>query len=130
MRLSHKLAFVQATIEYLISKLTEAHRFCLIKFNQEVSMVTNGLLPMTPENKQKTRSLLHDIKPQGTTNISDALFTALGVLSNRPDKNRISTIMLFTDGLSNAGLRGKTFMDTLKVSLFSYFRYLIYILGS
>jgi Mg-chelatase subunit ChlD len=65
MRLSHKLAFVQATIEYLISKLNEAHRFCLIKFNQEVSMVTNGLLAMTTENKQKSRSLLHDIKPQG-----------------------------------------------------------------
>ncbi len=57
-----------------------------------------------------------DIKPQGTTNISDALFTAIGILNARPTEEscRISTLMLFTDGLSNAGLRGKNFTDALK----------------
>jgi Mg-chelatase subunit ChlD len=61
MKMNNKLAFVQATIEYLISKLNEAHRFCLIKFNQDVSLVTNGLLPMTNDNKEKVRALLHGI---------------------------------------------------------------------
>ncbi len=61
MKMNNKLAFVQATIEYLISKLSDHHRFCLIKFNQDVALVTNGLLPMTPENKTKVRTLLHGI---------------------------------------------------------------------
>ena len=67
MKLNNKLAFVLATIEYLINKLNDHHRFCLIKFNQEVSLVTNGLLSMNDENKDRVRSLLHDIKPQGKT---------------------------------------------------------------
>lgn len=116
MKTNKKLAFVQATIEYLIYNLNCIHRFCLIKFNQEVNLVTNGLIEMTSENKKKILILLHEIKPQGQTNISDALFTSVGILSNRhPDEqNRVSTIMIFTDGLSNTGLTGKAFSDSLK----------------
>lgn len=114
MKMNSKLAFVKATIEYFIGQLTEHHRFCLIKFNQEVNLVTNGLLTMTPENKNLILQLLRDdIRAEGSTNISDALFTAIGILKNRKEdeQSRISSVMLFTDGLANAGLRGQKFMQ-------------------
>eukprot|EP01116_Phalansterium_solitarium_P023673 TRINITY_DN8414_c0_g1_i5.p1 TRINITY_DN8414_c0_g1~~TRINITY_DN8414_c0_g1_i5.p1 ORF type:complete len:466 (+),score=36.39 TRINITY_DN8414_c0_g1_i5:240-1637(+) len=117
MRLSNKLAYVKATIEYFISQLNEAHRFCLVKFNQDVNLVTDGLIQMSPDNKESVLHLLHnDIRPEGSTNISDALFTALGVLKRRheAEHSRLSCIMLFTDGLANAGLRGKQFMDSIQ----------------
>lgn len=115
MRLDQKLAFVKASIQFFISKLSKQHRFCLIEFNHEVNIVTNGLLEMTKENKSRVLNCLHDIKPEGSTNISDALFLALDVLKERTEGEvlRISSIMLFTDGLANAGLRGKKFIESV-----------------
>jgi Mg-chelatase subunit ChlD len=101
MRTNNKIAFVQATIEYMISKLEADSRFCLIKFNHEVSFVTSGLLQMTPENKSKVLELLKEIKPEGSTNISDSLFAAINLLKSRElsEQNRISSVMLFTGNL-------------------------------
>ncbi len=148
MRMDNKLAFVQATIEYLISKLDESHRFCLIQvfnrssllfdnqilssfisvhlfltvvsfslevssylshcpqFNQEVELVTEGLMVMNRQNQEKVVQLLHNVKPEGSTNISDALFCAIELLKKRsPDEhNRISSIMLFTGKISDSVL--------------------------
>lgn len=98
MKMNSKLAFVQATIEYLITQLTEAHRFCLIQFNQDVDVVTNGLVSMTAENKKLVLGLLRGIKAEGSTNISEALFTAIGILNQRKlqEQSRLSSVMLFT----------------------------------
>lgn len=116
MAMDNKLAFVQATIQYMVSRLTEEHRFCLIEFNHEVHMVTNGLLRMTAENKSKVLTLLTNLKPEGSTNISDALFTAIELLKNRSinEQQRISSVMLFTDGLANVGLRGTAFYQKIQ----------------
>jgi hypothetical protein len=109
MRMNDKLAHVKATIQFLIEQLTESHRFCLLEFNHEVNRVTEGLLEMTKENKQIVLDNLKKIKPEGSTNISDALMTAINILKSRPsaESTRISSVMLFTDGLANAGLRGQ-----------------------
>eukprot|EP01119_Soliformovum_irregulare_P018386 TRINITY_DN5619_c0_g1_i1.p1 TRINITY_DN5619_c0_g1~~TRINITY_DN5619_c0_g1_i1.p1 ORF type:complete len:528 (-),score=79.81 TRINITY_DN5619_c0_g1_i1:829-2412(-) len=116
MSLNRKLAFVKATIQFFISKLTEAHRFCLIEFNHDIHMVTDGLLVMNEANKQKVLTALKEIRPEGSTNISGALFTAVNVIRNRctSESSRISTVMLFTDGLANVGLRGSKFIDQVK----------------
>jgi uncharacterized protein with von Willebrand factor type A (vWA) domain len=101
MKMNNKLAFVQATLEFMISQLNESHRFCLITFNHEVTDITQGLLVMTEENKAKVRQCLKNIKAEGSTNISEALFTAISTLKERkhPESNRISTVMLFTGSL-------------------------------
>jgi len=116
MRAENKLDFVKATIEYLISQMNVLHRLCLIEFNQTVNLVTNGLLPMSNENKQWLLSFLRKIKPEGSTNLSDALFTAVGVLKSRKEyeKPKCSTVLLFTDGLANDGIKGEKFLLALK----------------
>ena len=123
-----KLAYVQATIDYLIAKLGKEHRLCLIKFNQQVTMLTTGLQDLVPQNKTTISQSLKEIQPEGTTNISDALFTGLKVLKERPstEHSRLSFVMLFTgssyrnsfqsfsDGIATDGLRGTSFMTSLK----------------
>lgn len=116
MKEDKKMAYVIATIKYMIGELNSQHRFCLIRFNHEVNFVTNGLLSMTQENKQKILDLLNDIKPEGSTNLSDALFHAITILKQRDQEaSRISSVMLFTDGLATVGLRGKSLLDYLKM---------------
>eukprot|EP01114_Cavostelium_apophysatum_P017474 TRINITY_DN5198_c0_g1_i5.p1 TRINITY_DN5198_c0_g1~~TRINITY_DN5198_c0_g1_i5.p1 ORF type:complete len:573 (+),score=118.31 TRINITY_DN5198_c0_g1_i5:213-1931(+) len=116
MRTNYKLAFVQATIEYLISQLDSHHRFCLIEFNHEVNVVTDGLVVMSTENKRAVVEKLRNVKAEGSTNISDALFRAIDILKNRwpSEHSRISTVMLFTDGLANVGLCGRKFTAALQ----------------
>jgi Mg-chelatase subunit ChlD len=117
MGLDSKLAFVKATIDYFVSQLDETHRFCLIVFNQNVDMVTGELLPMTIANKQLVLEKLRSVTAEGSTNISEALATCLGVVQTRPAeevKARTASILLFTDGLANAGARGADFKDTLQ----------------
>jgi Ca-activated chloride channel family protein len=104
MKFDNKLAFVLATIEFCISQLESHHRFSLIMFNHQVTQITNGLIPMTPENKSSVLSKLQTIEATGSTNIGDALITALDVLNTRQDTSILSSVMLFSDGLSNAGL--------------------------
>lgn len=116
MGLDNKLAFVKATIDYFVSQLDETHRFCLCVFNQGVDMVTGELLPMTTENKQLVLDKLRTVSADGSTNISEALLTCLTVLQSRDSAeqaSRVASVLLFTDGLANAGVRGAEFKRTL-----------------
>lgn len=117
MRVDSKLAFVQATFEYLLSKLSSNQTISLIAFNHEVRTLTN-LLPCTPANKLHVIDLVKTLQATGSTNISEALFTGTAILARRSSPDRISSLMLFTDGLSNQGLSTDATLKSLaKVSL-------------
>eukprot|EP01121_Diplochlamys_sp_Union-15-3_P008247 TRINITY_DN2177_c0_g2_i1.p1 TRINITY_DN2177_c0_g2~~TRINITY_DN2177_c0_g2_i1.p1 ORF type:complete len:503 (-),score=63.46 TRINITY_DN2177_c0_g2_i1:138-1646(-) len=118
MNVEDKLFFVICTIEYLISKLDSHHRFSLIAFNHTTSVEIN-MIPVTPENKTAIRDCLNRLQPSGATNIPLALFKGLELLGAREEaeKSRISTIMLFTDGLSNRGLSSRDTLDKLSTTL-------------
>jgi len=109
-----KLIYVKANIKHMINILDEGHRFCLIEFNQEYKFITENLIFLTPENKKKVLIGLENIKPDGSTNISDPLFASIDVIKKCvPIENRLSSILLFTDGLANNGLRGAKLLQKL-----------------
>jgi Mg-chelatase subunit ChlD len=114
MKLNNKLAFVKATIEFMVCELREWHRFCLIEFNQEAQRLM-PLTEMTPDNKQLVLDRLHKIKADGNTNISAPLFLALDELRARDERHsaRISSVLLFTDGLANNGSKGSKLLKQL-----------------
>jgi len=114
MRVNSKLAFVQATIEYLLSVLDENQTFSLVTFNHEVEVLAT-LLPCVEENKVKIMSLVRGLQASGSTNISGALFESTKILNSRgtSEENRISTVMLFTDGLSTRGLSAAATLESL-----------------
>jgi hypothetical protein len=114
MLIDEKLAFVQSSIHHLLDLLNENHRFALVVFNHEVSVVSN-LVNCTDENKEYIKDVLKKIQASGSTNISDALVTGLELLTGRDElsKNRISTLMLITDGLSNAGFSNDDSLNKL-----------------
>jgi hypothetical protein len=114
MRLDSKLAFVQATIEYLLSVLDENQTFSLVTFNHEVEVLAT-LLPCSRENKEKIMELVNGLQATGSTNISGALFESTNILNSRgsSEENRISTLMLFTDGLSTRGLSTAATLSSL-----------------
>lgn len=72
------------------------------------------LLPCTPDNKAAVLALVHALEAQGSTNISDALFAGTRILAKRTGPPRVSTLMLFTDGLSNRGLSTQATLQSLE----------------
>jgi hypothetical protein len=94
-----KLAFILATLDYFLSKIEEGHRLCLIKINNRAQMMTEGLMFMTPANKEKMKKAIKGItKLDGESSLAEALCMALNVLKDRPSSEyfRLSSIMLFT----------------------------------
>jgi len=100
-----KLLFLNAIVNYLLSKLDENQTFTLIAFNHDVQVLAE-LRPCTPSNKLIISSLVQQLNPCGSTNLANALFCGTTILNKRPsfNKSRISSLMLFTDDLSNRGL--------------------------
>lgn len=115
MNLECKLAYVKATIQYLLIKLTENHRFTLIVFNHNVQTLVE-LATMTNENKQRILDILTALEASGSTNMAEALLRGIDILQRRPshEQSRLSTIMLFTDGLSNRGGATKSTFEVLQ----------------
>ncbi len=112
LRVDSKLPFVQATIQYLLSKLDENQTISLLAFNHEVKVLVE-LCRCTPTNKEQILSLVHKLQVTGSSNLGAALFGGTSILNKRQggDRSRISTLMLFTDDLSN---RGTSSAETLR----------------
>jgi uncharacterized protein YegL len=115
MNLDSKLSFVKASIQYMLSKLNEHHRFSLVVFNHNVQTLCEHL-PMNPENKNLVQQLLNSLEASGSTNMAEALIQGLQILQRRSlaEASRPSVIMVFTDGLSNRCASGKTILDALQ----------------
>eukprot|EP01117_Protostelium_nocturnum_P004015 TRINITY_DN15287_c0_g1_i1.p1 TRINITY_DN15287_c0_g1~~TRINITY_DN15287_c0_g1_i1.p1 ORF type:complete len:688 (-),score=163.21 TRINITY_DN15287_c0_g1_i1:41-2104(-) len=139
MKDQNKLAHVQGAIEYMINRLiqevesnsspsTVPHRFCLIQFNDYAEVVTDGFVNLIPQNRDSLLSSLRTLRPGGSTNISQALFCALEIVSTSLERNQfiignsdsssmkgtLANIMFLTDGLANSGLRGEEFINKVK----------------
>lgn len=105
---------MQATIEYLLEKLDENQTFSLIAFNHDVVTLAE-LLPCSEQNKASVLELVHGLEASGSTNISEALFVGTRILAKRGEEGqrRVSSLMLFTDGLSNRGLSTHATLQSL-----------------
>lgn len=110
-----KLAFLRASFEYLLSKLDENQTFSLIAFNHEIA-VLNKLVPCTQDNKLKILEIVKTLKPSGSSKILNALVAAVDILKQRniSQKKRISSVLLFTDGLSSGGSAALSSLDNIE----------------
>lgn len=116
MRANKKMATVKAAIHYMLDQLkniNNGYRLAVITFNNSVDVITgdienNGLVSLTPDNVEQIIGKLNEIKPEGATNMSGALETAMELINDREIKNP-STILFFTDGYANVGKMGRDF---------------------
>jgi Mg-chelatase subunit ChlD len=118
---NNRLNCVKATIEYMLNELLESsnadkYEFCLIAFNDKVNFITETLVPITISNVNTIVEKIKGIKHEGSTNLENAIISAINI--SQKDSNDSSyvmnSIMLFTDGFSNGGLRGEKLIEKLK----------------
>lgn len=96
-----KLTSVKSTVDKLITHLTENDSLGIIGFSDTVWSVT-PTLPMTKENKEQAKASVARLKTHSSTNLSEAMVVAME-RAVTADKNKISRIILLTDGLPSCG---------------------------
>eukprot|EP01116_Phalansterium_solitarium_P018042 TRINITY_DN4623_c0_g1_i3.p1 TRINITY_DN4623_c0_g1~~TRINITY_DN4623_c0_g1_i3.p1 ORF type:complete len:575 (-),score=165.99 TRINITY_DN4623_c0_g1_i3:393-2117(-) len=100
-----KLQLVKLTLEFVIHQLKETDSFGIVLYGTQV----DTLLPPTKMSTQATKvlamALVDKIQARGVTNLSGGLFQALTDLKDMPAKNAVASVLLFTDGLANTGVK-------------------------
>ncbi len=82
-----------------IRKMNPQDRFRVILFESSAHDLTHGYLNATPENVETAAKAISGIHACGSTNLFDGLTMALSKL----DADRVSSIILVTDGVANTG---------------------------
>ena len=95
-----KIQQVSKTLKMLILELTKDDTFGLITYSSDVKVLQRPKL-MTNEEKINVIELIDSIQCNGATNLSGGLFTALRL---HKSENKVSSILLMTDGHANQGL--------------------------
>ena len=83
-----------------LGTLRPEDRFRIITFDSSASDFTRGWVSATPENVRKWSRKLSSLTPGGSTNLYDAMKMAL----RRLDEDRVTSIVLVTDGVTNTGV--------------------------
>jgi len=98
-----KIKLVKETLSFVVDQLSDADKLSLVVFDHTIEKVLNPS-NMTKSNKVEAKNIIAGITARGSTNLSDALYTGLNVCAERTNPNDICSVLLFTDGLANAGI--------------------------
>jgi len=88
-------------LKFCLRNLDAKDRFGMIHFATAVTPYKNTLVPATPNQIEQAQSWVQDLDALGSTNIDEALATALAM--RPPDASRNFTIVFFTDGQPTIG---------------------------
>lgn len=102
MQAEGKMEKARPALDFGIRSLNKGDRFNIINFAGEEHLMETGLIPATDGNKDRGSQFVKRLKPDGGTNIDDALQAALGQFG---DDERPKMLVLLTDGLPTVGVR-------------------------
>eukprot|EP00299_Pterocystis_sp_00344_P020243 c9943_g1_i1.p1 GENE.c9943_g1_i1~~c9943_g1_i1.p1 ORF type:complete len:482 (-),score=123.92 c9943_g1_i1:165-1526(-) len=99
-----KMKMLHETVRLMIDNLKDIDRLSLVSYDDR-DEVNLPLTRMDKPGKDAARLALAQINDRGSTNLSGGLWRGLQVLKDRTDgKNEVSSVLLLTDGLANAGV--------------------------
>lgn len=94
-----KIRTLTKGVTQAIGKMQPQDRFRVIEFNSTAREVI-AWTPATPENTQRAITTVEALQPNGSTNLYDGLHAAL----SRLDSDRVTSLVLVTDGVTNTGV--------------------------
>jgi Ca-activated chloride channel family protein len=98
-----KLEQAKAAGQAVLSSLRPNDRFRLIDFSTDVHNFRTGWLDASADNLRDARRYLEALRAEGSTNISEALSSALS--GNARDSERLPLVVFVTDGEPTVGER-------------------------
>jgi Mg-chelatase subunit ChlD len=113
MEMENKLSSVKRSIQLLLELLSPDDRLSLVTFADSSKTFLNRVIP-TPEERQAIQYRVHNLNPDGSTNMSAGLLEARPLVEP-PDSGRKQGLILLTDGHANVGVHSEEgLIDILK----------------
>lgn len=100
-----KMEQAQEALRFVLNNLHEGDLFNIVAYDREVISFRPELETYNNENRQAALGFVDSLYAGGSTNIHDALVTALNQLQ---DPNRPSYVLFMTDGLPTAGVQNES----------------------
>lgn len=95
-----KMEKARPALNFGIQSLNEGDRFNVINFAGEEHLMESSLIPASKDGKKKGEEFIKSLKPNGGTNINDALRAALRQFDS---SGRPKMLVFLTDGLPTVG---------------------------
>ncbi|MGF1531815.1 MAG: VIT domain-containing protein [Puniceicoccaceae bacterium] len=117
-----KIATLADGVSRALDKLSDLDRFRIIVFDNRAFEITSSWVPATEANVKAWIERIRNVPASGGTNIYDGLSLAL----RRLDQDRVTNLLLVTDGVTNVGnLEPKHFDRLLRSHDLRFFGYLL-----
>ena len=97
-----KIEQLKDAFSEIIWQLPEQDNFNIILFDSQISIYSDGLLSASEENRTEAVNYINNIVAGGSTNINDAMTTALGMFEI--SETRMPIVVMLTDGLPTSGV--------------------------
>jgi len=104
-----KIEAVISSVMLILEHLRDADRVSIIQFNDQVTLLTETPVELR-DGRATLCSILKNISVSGCTNITDAIIQSVAVARRR---GCYSQIIMFTDGVHNAGSELRKAFDTI-----------------
>ncbi|XP_066930326.1 uncharacterized protein [Clytia hemisphaerica] len=98
-----KLNPVKKTLEFVLTQLKDKDRLSVVTYDTQVYL-DFPLRKMDKDGKEFAAKKVEAIRDGSTTNLSGGLLKGLCQMIERKEKNEVASVLLFTDGLANAGI--------------------------
>lgn len=98
-----KMELVKESMHFIVDQLTDQDRIALITFNTEVS-VDAKFTSMSDFGKKEVRRCIEVIHAGSSTDLWGGIEKAFELLKHQTESPKFSSILLFTDGLTNCGV--------------------------
>jgi len=99
-----RISLVRKSVRRLVRGVQSQDRVAIIEFNTQI----NVLLPLTDmddNGKEKAKRIIKNMTASGGTNLSGGLLKGMELVSSRVERREVCSILLFTDGEANIGIR-------------------------
>ncbi|MHC4347843.1 MAG: VIT and vWA domain-containing protein [Planctomycetota bacterium] len=95
-----KIRTLARGVSQAMGELNPDDRYRIVVFSSSASELTRGWVSATPENVQRTISRVESLNADGSTN----LYAGLGLGLKRLDDDRVTSLILVTDAVTNTGV--------------------------
>jgi Ca-activated chloride channel family protein len=99
-----KFPLARQAVEQALRMLRPDDRFALVVYDGEIDVVARST-PATPEAKRHALAALDAIEPRGSTNLFGGWMRGCEQVADHLSDDRVSRVLLLTDGLANQGER-------------------------
>ncbi len=108
-----KIEQARNALHYILGQLGEEDRFCLISFNDEVSVLHYYLQPAEKAALQDARRYLDGVSADAGTDLESALQSSLEILLGAEERGATRMVVFLTDGLPTAGVTDENLIAQL-----------------